>query len=147
MKHFYLLFLGLLLFSCSENNTVETEPFTTTQDTTTAIAPKNAFNKKDLVEINNSMYVEYYPGKKQIKFKGPQDENGKRHGKWTHFSEEGVELSISEYEHGIPHGLRFVKYPNGNIHYVGQFEHGEKVGVWSTYTINGEVTKTDYSKK
>lgn len=143
MRHLVLVFIGLLLFACSDKTeeiVIEDKPSTTVKNEV------DKLDKKDLVEIKNSMYVEYYPGKKKVKFKGPQDENSKRNGKWTYYSETGVELSMTIYSHGIPHGHTMVKYPNGNIHYVGEYENGLKIGVWTTYTPEGIATKTDYSK-
>ena len=42
--------------------------------------------KEDLVEIKNGIYTEWYPGKKNIKFQGAQDEKAQRNGKWVFLS-------------------------------------------------------------
>mgnify|MGYP001177252499 CR=1 FL=1 len=107
---------------------------------------KIIINKKDLVEIKQGKFIEFYPNKKTIKFQGQQDKNGKRHGKWQYFSENGIELSMTMYQHGEKHGHTIVKYPNGNIHYSGEYENGKKIGLWRSYSIDGQlVNEIDYS--
>ena len=100
---------------------------------------------EDLVVIENGLYTEYYPGKKHIKFQGQQDEFKQRHGRWTFFSETGLELSITHYIHGVKHGHSIVKYPNGNLHYIGEYDNGKEIGVWKMYDENGVKTETDYT--
>ena len=39
--------------------------------------------KENLVEIKDGIYTEYYPGKKNKKFQGAQDEKSRRDGKWV----------------------------------------------------------------
>ena len=90
------------------------------------------------IEIKGNVYTEYYPGTKHVKFQGPQDENGKRDGKWMYFDEKGVELSITNYKHGLKNGPSMVKYPNGNIHYTGEYTNDETTGIWTTYSESGE---------
>jgi hypothetical protein len=100
---------------------------------------------EDLVVIENGQFTEYYPGKKHIKFQGMQDELKQRHGKWVFFSETGLELSITHYIHGVKHGHSIVKYPNGNLHYIGEYDNGKEIGVWKMYDEKGNVTETDYT--
>ncbi len=106
------------------------------------VAPEN---EENLVEMKNGMYTEWYPGKKQIKFKGPQDENKKRHGIWKFYSETGNELSYTVYEHGLKSGYTIVKYPNGVIHYTGEYQNDKAVGVWKIYDPNGKL-KSEVNK-
>jgi hypothetical protein len=64
MKVFIGAFIFLsLLVSCNDK-----------QEDESAVTEK----KEDLVEIKNGIYTEWYPGKKNIKFQGAQDE--KAHG-------------------------------------------------------------------
>jgi antitoxin component YwqK of YwqJK toxin-antitoxin module len=37
-----------------------------------------------------------------------------------------------------------VKYPNGNMHYVGEYDNGKEIGKWQMYDEQGNVTVTDY---
>ncbi len=102
--------------------------------------------KEDLVEIKNGIYTEWYPGKKSKKFEGAQDEKYRRNGKWVFFSEGGNELSITFYSNGLKDGFSLVKYPNGRMHYRGEYRNDTMVGVWTTYDTNGKITKEkDYS--
>jgi antitoxin component YwqK of YwqJK toxin-antitoxin module len=106
--------------------------------------PKNE-KPADLVVIENGLYTEYYPGKKHIKFQGQQDEFKQRHGRWTFYSESGLELSITHYMQGIKHGHSIVKDPNGNLNYIGEYDNGKEIGVWKMYDEKGVKTETDYS--
>jgi antitoxin component YwqK of YwqJK toxin-antitoxin module len=101
--------------------------------------------KEELVQVKNGKYTEWYPGKKQIKFEGMIDKKGQRNGKWSYYSEKGTELSFTLYEHGVKEGFTVVKYPNGAIHYRGEYLHNQIVGLWTTYDANGKkITEKDY---
>jgi antitoxin component YwqK of YwqJK toxin-antitoxin module len=129
MKYFIWPIALLILFSCG--NEGETKP------------KKQA--PESLVEIKNGVYYEWYPGKKQIKYKGGQDKNKKRNGLWTFYSENGAELSLTYYEHGLKEGFSIVKYPTGVIHYRGEYHKDKTVGIWTTYNEKGEVnSETDF---
>ena len=104
--------------------------------------------KESLVDIHDGIFTEYYPGKKQKKFQGEQDENGQRQGKWTFYGPEGLELSTTHYEHGIRHGHSIVKYPNGAIHYYGEYNMDQQIGIWKSYDMQGNLTEEkDYGQK
>lgn len=127
----FLIFgiLVIMLSACTGN--AETE--------NTAKQPEN------LVEIKDGIYTEYYPGKKQVKFQGGQDEQKRRNGVWTFFSEQGEEQSVTIYEHGLREGHTIVKYPGGGIRYRGEYHQDTMIGVWTTYDIKGNViTEKDY---
>lgn len=98
-----------------------------------------------LTEIKNGRFTEWYPGKKQIKFQGMLTKKGNRNGKWTFYSETGNELSMTVYENGKREGFTIVKYPNGAIHYTGEYKNDKTVGVWKTYDEKGKlVTEKDF---
>ena len=100
---------------------------------------------ENLVEVKDGVFTEWYPGKKQIKFQGGQDELGNRDGKWTFYSENGTELSFTLYDHGKKEGFSLVKYPNGRIHYRGEYQNDEMIGLWSTYDEKGNlITEKEY---
>jgi antitoxin component YwqK of YwqJK toxin-antitoxin module len=94
---------------------------------------------ENLVEVKDGVFTEWYPGKKQIKFQGGQDELGNRDGKWTFYAENGTELSFTLYNHGKKEGFSLVKYPNGRIHYRGEYQNDEMIGLWSTYDEKGNL--------
>jgi antitoxin component YwqK of YwqJK toxin-antitoxin module len=122
-KHILILFIsfGFLIGACSEEE----------------VKTKKRETKEDLVEIVDGVYTEYYPGKKKVKFKGRQDKNKLRHGKWTYFSPNGEELSITHYINGKREGHSIVKYPNGVIHYIGEYSNDLQIGIWKTYNEQG----------
>lgn len=120
---FFTAIIIFVLSSCSDNS-------------------KNTIPKKEnLVEISNGRYSEWYPGKKQLKFQGNLDSLGKRDGRWDFFSDKGTVLSTTEFSHGKKQGFSIVKYPNGQIHYRGEYSNDEQVGVWTTYDIKGNVVQ------
>ncbi len=98
-----------------------------------------------LTEIKNGRFTEWYPGKKQIKFQGMLTKKGDRNGKWSFYSEIGNELSFTVYENGKKEGFTVVKYPNGAIHYTGEYKNDKSVGIWKTYDEKGKlVTEKDF---
>ena len=129
LKYTLMLMISVLAYACS---TEEEEVKKTTIT-------------EELVEIKEGVYTEWYPGKKQVKYKGGQDAQNRRHGKWTFYSENGMELSITMFNAGMKDGFTIVKYPNGAIHYRGEYRNDEMVGVWTTYDEKGNVaTEKDY---
>ena len=100
-----------------------------------------------LVERDGSTHKEYYPGKKQLKFIGDVDSEERRHGVWRHYSETGLELSTAEYYHGAKNGVTVVKYPNGRLHYTGEYKNNKRAGVWKTYNPDGSMaSEEDYGE-
>jgi len=103
---------------------------------------------ENLVEVKDGVFTEWYPGKKSIKFQGGQDELGNRDGKWTFYAENGTELSFTLYDHGKKEGFSLVKYPNGRIHYRGEYQNDEMIGLWSTYDEKGNlITEKEYGDR
>ena len=110
MKHILFLLTSLtLLISCSDD---ETKPEVSKEP-----------EIEELVEIKDGKFTEYYPGKKQIKFQGMQDDERQRNGKWSFYDEKGTEISTTFYDHGKKHGHSIVKYPSGAIHYYGEYHY------------------------
>jgi antitoxin component YwqK of YwqJK toxin-antitoxin module len=135
-----ILFITLIttLVSCSEPEKKENEENEKTEA---------AIQEEDLIEIKNGVFTEYYAGKKAIKFQGRQDKDGFRDGTWLFYSEAGVELSMTNYEHGVKQGHSIVKYPTGAIHYMGEYKDDKPVGIWKTYDSAGKVASVkDYDQ-
>lgn len=128
-----VLGLTLMLFAC------ETASTESTVDTGIAEQQVDSIKEtvKELISVKNGRYVEYHSGGKQIKFEGTQDEAGNRHGLWTYYNETGRQISTTEFRHGAKHGLSIVKYPNGVIHYTGNYKDGKQIGIWTTYDEQG----------
>jgi antitoxin component YwqK of YwqJK toxin-antitoxin module len=138
-KIFFFITLTVLFVSCKEEDKQEKKKVE-------VVAPIIEM-EEDLVEIKDNIYTEFYPGKKAIKFRGEQDEKGLRNGVWLFYSEKGEELSMTNYEHGIKEGHSMVKYPNGAIHYIGEYKNDKPVGIWKTYDATGKLSSTkDYDK-
>lgn len=102
---------------------------------------------ESLVEFKDGIYIEYYPGRKAIKFKGPKDENNQRDGIWYYYAENGVEQSMTEYSHGKKNGSSFARYPDGRMRYYGDWKDDKQVGVWVTYNPDGTIgEEKDYGQ-
>jgi antitoxin component YwqK of YwqJK toxin-antitoxin module len=128
MKYIGILIILLSLAACSSNDD----------------SNKNA-KIEVLVEVKNGVFTEWYPGKKQIKFQGSQDDLGRRNGIWRFYGENGVELSFTEYQEGVKNGFTVVKYPTGVMHYRGEYKNDKTVGIWTVYDEKGKVaTEKDY---
>ena len=95
--------------------------------------------QEQLIEQTREWYREYYPGKKQLKIVGTIDDQERRHGVWEYYNEQGVKISATYYLHGKKDGFSVVYHPNGNTSYVGEYKNDEKVGVWKTYDIDGNL--------
>ena len=136
-----------MLISCTETKSSDVNEVNK-EAKTSEIADKEKaidFSETGENEVIDNLYIEYYPGKKKrIKFQGKQDVNKLRDGVWLHFSYEGNELSMTTYIHGKKEGPTMVKYPNGNIHYIGQYKNNKAVGNWTTYTIDGASSDKDF---
>jgi antitoxin component YwqK of YwqJK toxin-antitoxin module len=101
--------------------------------------------EENLIEIKDGVFTEFYPGRKKVKFTGRQDDNQARHGRWVFLGENGQELSVTHYIHGVKEGFSIVKHPNGALHYHGEYRNDTMVGVWKTYDIQGNlVTEINY---
>lgn len=124
-----ILIVGLIGIQMSCSNDSDSE------------AESNESTKKEesLVETINGIKYEWYPGKKQLKFKGGVDANGFRDGKWEYFSEKGKVLSMTEYSHSKKNGFQIAMYPSGRIHFRGEWRNDEKVGQWTTYDTLGRI--------
>lgn len=100
--------------------------------------PQKEIVPEKLVQIKDGKYTEWYPGKKQIKYEGELNKKGEREGKWNFYSEKGTLLSFTFYVSGKKNGHSVVKYPNGKIHYYGEYQDDQMVGEWITYDSNGQ---------
>jgi len=143
MKYLQLLVLSLFIIGCSNNEEPQLD-----QKKSDSEVENPTKKKEELVEIKGTTFTQYYPGKEKIKFQGTQDEEKRRHGKWTHFSEDGKELGTTMYKHGILHGHMVVKRPNGTLYYHGEMHNGKKVGIWKNYDETGAfLNEDDFGEK
>ena len=103
---------------------------------------KDKPKKEKLVDIKNGVYTEYYPGRKAIKFQGQMTKEGDRNGRWVFFAENGTEMSLTEYNYGVRHGLIMVRYPTGNVRYTGFYTNGKESGEWHFFKEDGTLDMT-----
>lgn len=130
IKVIFILTLVFTFFSCAnEQNDKKNKPEV----------------KEELVEIKDGHYKEWYPGKKQLKYDGDLTKKGDREGKWNYYSEKGNLLSFTFYVEGKKNGHSVVKYPNGKIHYYGQYQDDKMVGEWVTYDQKGNKTVNTFN--
>jgi hypothetical protein len=150
MKYLQLLALVLIVAACSEKTTDEPtkKPLNENSTPTTVTqAPAVESDPEELVDIKGHTFIQYYPGKKQIKFKGLQDDQKRRDGQWSYFSLEGKELSTTMYSHGKKHGHMIVKHENGALYYYGEMSYDKKIGIWKTYDEDGVfISETDFGE-
>lgn len=132
---YVLMFCALsILIACGEEEVKEK----------TVVEPDK---KEVLTEEKNGTFTQYYPGKKKIKFRGPQDSEGRRHGIWYFYDESGAQISMTDFKHGLKNGVSLKKFPNGGVHYTGEYENDVQVGIWKTYDTSGElVDSTNYTE-
>jgi hypothetical protein len=104
-------------------------------------APKAKKEVLPLKEVKNGVFYEYYPGRKAIKIKGPQNSKGQRNGRWLFYAENGVEMSMTEFSEDKKQGFTFVRYPNGQMRYTGEYADNKEIGVWRFYKEDGTLDK------
>ena len=72
-------------------------------------------------------------------------ENGKKHGEYKSFDEEGKIIESANFKKGLPEGKRIIYYPNGNPQEEENYENGFLVGDVISYYETGEVkARTPY---
>lgn len=78
----------------------------------------------------------------QLKMKG-RVLDGKRHGIWTTWRENGLKWSENTYILGALEGKTVSFYPNGQIHYIGYYSNNVKSGKWTFFDENGGILKEE----
>ncbi len=61
-----------------------------------------------------------------------------------HWSEDGILISESNYNHGKPHGIWKNYYANQNLRYEVHYFHGQKHGKEKWYHENAQVKSEQY---
>lgn len=136
-----LTLVGLVMLSCGSGNEQADTSTASSEDGT------SSSDSVQVVKLKDNKYTEYYPDGVNIKFKGEIDEQGRRMGRWVHYSVTGKELNSSEYLHDELHGVSVVRHPNGAIHYVGEYDHGKKIGKWVFRNEDGSIKyEEDYGE-
>jgi len=118
----YIAIIALLgLFACSSEEKKEKNKSVKTE------------KPEDLIVRDGNHYIEYYPGKEKIKTEGYFDDKEERHGIWRWHTEQGVTISITEFQHGKRNGQSLVYFANGRLNYKGEYKDDKPVGLWKTY--------------
>ena len=79
--------------------------------------------------------IQYHPeGVKSME--GPL-KDGKRHGEWKSWYENGSLWSIGHFSYGLRHGKGIVYHPNGQKFIEGNYINGERAGKWIFWDENG----------
>lgn len=126
----YLVFILLFgLFACNSE----------TEETVNTVEPEI----EELIVNEGNSFKEYYPGKKQLKMEGVFDEDKKRHGIWKFYTEEGVTISITEFQHGLRSGLSMVYFPTGKLSYKGEYLDDKPTGIWQIYDAKTGKIKSE----
>lgn len=68
--------------------------------------------------------------------------NGKRHGVWTSYTNDGRVRSRNTYNNGLLHGETVVFRESGVLYYTGAYANDKQVGQWKFYGPDGELQKT-----
>lgn len=140
MKLTWIVLCSIVLWSCS--NTEETEATKSTKETKSTSGQELPVDPDDLIEVRGNVYTEYYDAEKsKIKFQGEQDAEKRRHGKWVHYHENGLEAGVTFYIHGKRNGFSSVKRPNGAMYYHGEYKDDKPVGVWKYYDESGKFLR------
>lgn len=124
---FSLILIGIL--ACTEKSTREQEKVRVEE------------TKEDLIVKTKGSYLEYYPGRKQLKISGEFDTDGNKHGIWRYYNTAGIETSMTTYEHGLREGFSVVKHPDGTLYYDGEYHADTMIGNWTFYDNKGKKSR------
>jgi antitoxin component YwqK of YwqJK toxin-antitoxin module len=84
-------------------------------------------------------YTEFYDNG-QIKIEG-KTVNGKRHGMWKSYYENGLKWSETSFNMGLKSGLTTTYLEDGMMRYKGQYYNDERTGEWLFYDSLGYIMK------
>ena len=123
MKNCILIILTTVLFACNTDSKKieETE-------------------SNEYVPPTREEHVERYPsGIKKVEGKLI---NGKRHGRWIYYYDNGFIWSEGNYKHGIREGFSLIYYKNGQTKVSGKYKKNLRIGEWKVYEQDGRLVKT-----
>ena len=84
--------------------------------------------------------VDYYPnGLKKVEGKLV---NGKKHGRWVFYFDNGFMWSEGMFKYGIREGYSVVYYKDGRKRMKGQYKNDQKAGPWTFWNEQGEFVET-----
>ncbi len=131
----FLLLSVLFLIACGEKPQVELiskYPNGTPQKLQHVVWEKN---KKLVVKE-----IRLFPnGEKEVE---GEIKNGKRHGKWTYWHDNGKVWLEEFYKNGVKHGKMTEWYKSGEKNYEANFKNGIPDGKWIFWDGKGSKLKT-----
>lgn len=84
----------------------------------------------------------------QKKVDGFYNQEGKKHGKWIYWREDGKKWSEGYFFEGKDDKLRKTWHENGQKHYQGKYDKGTRIGIWRFWDENGRMVKEiNYDKE
>ena len=81
----------------------------------------------------------YQSGQKRVE--GEYNKEGKKHGAWTYWYENGNKWSEGSFYEGLNDDERTTWHENGQVHYTGEYDKGKRIGTWTFYDEEGNQTK------
>ena len=105
----------------------------------------DANNESDVIQkevkIENGIKTVYYKDSDKIRFRGPVNKDTLWQGKVSSYRENGILWSTLTYNNGIENGVAQVFHPNGKLYYSGEYDEGQKSGIWYFYNDKGIFVK------
>lgn len=130
-----IITLAVLFYSCSQktvDEVTETYPDGSPKVRITFTVDGETKLKEKIAKYYESGNLEYT---------GTFDREGKRHGKWTYYYQDGKIWSEAAYQNGERHGPSAVYFQNGNKRYEGNYLHNSQTGKWLFYDEQGKLVK------
>lgn len=136
IRHLIFISISIFLASCTTKvveETVESYP-----DSTPKVVKYFKESGSDKTLVKECLY---YPNHK--KYMEGEYKNGKRHGKWTSWFDNGNIWSEGSFKDGLDDGKRTVYHQNGKKFFEGNYTSGKKTGIWKFYDDKGNFTKEE----
>jgi antitoxin component YwqK of YwqJK toxin-antitoxin module len=95
--------------------------------------------KEEQPEIKTGEETQFYPNG-SIFSMGYRDTQGREHGLWSTWYENGNLWTETQWEFGKMHGPYAVWHPNGKPQIKGRYFNGKKVGTWKVYSEDGKMS-------
>lgn len=131
----FSLILSLIFFSCSKGTEeVVEEKF---PDGTPKLVRVYETKEGERILIKET---EYYPN--HFKKMEGEFKEGKRHGKWIVWYDNGNPWSEGHYKNGKRNGKSITWFENGKMRYEGKYKDDLKVGIWKFYDEQGNFVKS-----
>lgn len=95
--------------------------------------------------VQDGAQVYYYPGGQQVLERGNMVD-GKKHGQWLRFLEDGTKSKIENFNQGQYHGEWRLFNVTGQLMVIGHFEYDLRHGKWLFYE-KGQVVRVEHYRR